>query len=57
VAELRRMREGLPVGVTDVVLRGIWIEAQARAMGERIPFEDTLHALLRDEQQRMYEDE
>lgn len=57
VAELRRMREGLPVGVTDVVLRGIWIEAQARAMGERIPFETTLHALLRDEQQRMYEDD
>jgi hypothetical protein len=57
VAELRRMREGLPVGVTDVVLRGIWIEAQARAMGERVPFQETLQALLRAEKERMYEDD
>jgi hypothetical protein len=57
VAELRRTREGLPVGVTDVVLRGLWIEAQARAMGERIPLEETLRAMLRTEQQRIYEDE
>jgi hypothetical protein len=57
VAELRRTREGLGVGLTDVVLRGIWIEVQARAMGERVPFEDALRELLAAEQARVYEDD
>lgn len=57
VAELRRTREGLGVGLTDVVLKGIWIEVQARAMGERVPFEEALRELLAIEQARVYEDD
>ena len=57
VAELRRTREGLGVGLTDVVLRGVWNEAQVRAMSERLPWDAALQDLLRAEQARMYEDE
>ena len=33
----------------DVVLRRVWIEAQAEAMEERISFRDALERLLADE--------
>jgi hypothetical protein len=49
VAELRRDREGLSVGLLEVVLRRVWIEAQATAMDERIPFETALDRLLERE--------
>ena len=57
IAELRRVREGLPAGARDVLLRGIWNEAQARAMSERVPWERALLETLEDEQARMYEDD
>ena len=56
-AELRRGREGLPVGVTEVLLRGLWIEAQATAMTDRTSWEDALRALARAEERRMFEDD
>ena len=49
VAEARRDREGLSLGLMDVVLRRVWIEAQAEAMEERISFRDALERLLADE--------
>lgn len=49
VAETRRDREGFSIGIMEVVLRRVWIEAQARAMGERISFERALEELLDDE--------
>jgi hypothetical protein len=57
IAELRRVREGLPAGARDVLLRGIWNEAQARAMSERVPWERALQETFEDEQARMYEDD
>lgn len=55
-AELRRMREGLSVSILEVLLRRIWIEAQAIAMGERLSFETALHQILRVEERRAYEE-
>jgi hypothetical protein len=55
-AELRRTREGISVGLLDVVLRRIWIEAQADAMESRIGFDTALHRILADEQAREPED-
>jgi hypothetical protein len=52
VAEARRDREGLSVGLMDVVLRKVWIEAQAAAMAERISFEGALEALMEEEARR-----
>ena len=49
VAETRRDREGLSIGIMDVVLRRVWIEAQARAMAERMTFERALEELLEEE--------
>lgn len=46
IAEARRDRERLSVGLMDVVLRRVWIEAQAEAMGERIGFDEALERLL-----------
>jgi hypothetical protein len=46
VAELRRTREGISVGMTDAVLRRIWIEAQADAMTRRVEFEEALASIL-----------
>ncbi|HYJ80611.1 MAG TPA: hypothetical protein VEW03_13445 [Longimicrobiaceae bacterium] len=57
VAELRRTREGLAVGVAEVLLRQVWIEAQARAMSGRVRWEAALAELLADEQARIYGDE
>lgn len=56
VAELRRTREGLAVGVADVLLRQVWIEVQARAMGGRVPWEAALEEILAHEQARIYEE-
>ncbi len=55
-AELRRQREGLSVGLLDVVLRRIWIEAQAEAMGERIAFGLALERILEEERRREVEE-
>ena len=48
-AELRRTREGISVGMTDAVLRRIWIEAQADAMTRRVEFDEALQAILAKE--------
>ena len=52
VAEARRDRESLSMGLMDVVLRRVWIEAQASAMGERITFEQALEQLMEEELRR-----
>ena len=54
-AELRRTREGQAVSLTDVVLREVWIEAQAAAMTDRIDWETALHAIARREEARLLE--
>lgn len=56
-AELRRTREGLGVSLLDVVLRELWIQAQARAMSERVTWEAALRETLADEEARMYGDD
>ena len=55
IAESRRDREGLSVGLLDVVLRRVWIEAQAAAMAERIGFDAALQRLLAEEERRVRE--
>jgi hypothetical protein len=55
VAELRRTREGQAVGLLDVVLREIWIEAQAEAMTNGADWESSLQAIARRERERMLE--
>lgn len=55
VAEMRRTREGQAVGLMDVVLREIWIEAQVAAMTERTDWETALEAIARRERERMLE--
>lgn len=55
VAELRRTREGHPVGLMDVVLREIWIEAQAAAFTDCTDWETALQAIAGDEQARLLE--
>ena len=54
-AELRRTREGQAVGLMDVVLREIWIEAQAAAFTDRTSWDSALQAIARREQARMLE--
>lgn len=49
IAEMRRDREGLSLGVADVVLRRVWIEAQAMAMAERLTFSRAVERLLQQE--------
>jgi hypothetical protein len=39
----------------DVVLREIWIEAQAAAMTDRVSWESALQTIARREQARMLE--
>lgn len=56
VSEMRRTREGLGVPLLGVVMRQIWIEAQATAMSERVSFHDALTRAREDEEQRMYDD-
>ena len=55
-AELRRDREGLSVGLLEVVLRRIWIEAQADAMSLEIGFGEALERILEAEQARAAEE-
>jgi hypothetical protein len=57
VAEMRRTREGLGVPLLGVVMRQLWIQAQATAMSERVSFEDALTRIMRDEERRLYEDD
>lgn len=54
-AEMRRTREGQAVGLMDVVLREIWIEAQASAMTDRTDWDTALRAIARREEERMLE--
>ena len=54
-AELRRTREGQAVSLTDVVLREVWIEAQAAAMTDRTDWETALRAIARREEARLLE--
>lgn len=54
-AELRRVREGLPVGVTETIMRRLWIDAQVTAMTERTSWEDALRGIVRAEEARMFE--
>ncbi|HEX7241002.1 MAG TPA: hypothetical protein VF263_12090 [Longimicrobiaceae bacterium] len=56
-ADLRRTREGLSVSIQEVVLKGVWIEAQAAAMGERTSFEEALRRIVRAEEQLALEDD
>lgn len=56
-AELRRNREGLSVGLVDVVLRRIWIEAQTAAMSRRIGFDQALDEILAVERRKAWEEE
>ena len=56
-AELRRMREGLAVSLMEVVLKRVWIEAQAAAMGEGVGFEAALRRVLEAEEELAYGDE
>lgn len=54
-AELRRTREGQAVGLMDVVLREVWIEAQAAAFTDRTSWDTALQAIARREEARMLE--
>lgn len=54
-AELRRTREGQAVGLADVVLREVWIEAQAAAMHAGTGWEEELAALAGREEARLRE--
>jgi hypothetical protein len=56
-AELRRTREGLAVSLLDVVLRGIWNDAQARAFDEGVSWETAVREVLKAEERAIYEDE
>ncbi len=56
IAELRRTREEISVGLLDVVLRRIWIEAQAEAMTRRVGFRAALEQILEVERRRAQEE-
>lgn len=56
-AELRRTREGLGVSIMEVMMRGVWIEAQAFAMSERETFEAALRRIVAAEEARAFEDD
>lgn len=56
IAELRRNREAISVGLLDVLVRRVWIEAQAEAMTSRISFRSALEALLAAERRREAEE-
>jgi hypothetical protein len=49
VAELRRSREGLSLGLLEVVLRRVWIDAQTTAMRRRLSFAEALERLAAHE--------
>jgi hypothetical protein len=56
-AELRRTREGLAVPLLPVVMRELWIEAQAIAMADRLTFEDALRVVATAEEMRRLEEQ
>lgn len=56
-AELRRTREGLAVGLAEVVLGGIWIDAQLRAFTEGVSWERALRETLAAEERAIYDDD
>ncbi|MDQ3556829.1 MAG: hypothetical protein M3409_08635 [Gemmatimonadota bacterium] len=56
-AELRRAREGLSLSLQEVVLRRVWIEAQAMAMTEGMDWGDALERVLAAEERRVLGDE
>ncbi|MFL5540876.1 MAG: hypothetical protein ACJ8J0_17930 [Longimicrobiaceae bacterium] len=56
-AELRREREGLAVRLAEVVLGGIWNEAQTRAFTEGVSWETALRETLEEEERAIYEDD
>ncbi len=56
-AELRRTREGLSVALMEVVLRRVWIEAQAEAMSEGGTFAEALRRIYAEEEAQAYGDE
>lgn len=56
-AELRRTREALSVGLLEVVLRKLWIEAQAAAMSEETDWGVALEEILREEERLAYAEE
>jgi hypothetical protein len=55
-AELRRTREGLAVSLLPVVMRELWIQAQAIAMADRVSWEDALRAVAAAEEARLLEE-
>lgn len=56
-AELRRTREGLSVGLAEVVLKRVWIEAQAAAMSEGESFGEALRRIVDAEEDLAYGDD
>lgn len=54
-AELRRTREGQAVGLAEVVLREVWIQAQAAAMAADTGWEEELARIARAEEARLRE--
>jgi hypothetical protein len=56
-AEMRRTREGLGVALADVVMRGIWIQAQARTFRDGVSWEEALREVLHAEQRAIYEED
>lgn len=56
VADMRIQREELSPRIRNVVLREVWIEAQAAAMENRTDFGDALERLLGVEKGLIYED-
>jgi hypothetical protein len=55
-AELRRAREGGPVAAAELLLARLWLEAQARAMDERLSFEGALERILAEEERLAVEE-
>lgn len=55
-ANLRIEREDLSIRLEEVVLREIWIEAQALAMESRMTFAEAIRRLIRDEEEARFTD-
>lgn len=55
LAEMRRAREGLSPALMEVVLRRVWIDAQAEAMTAEIGWAEALARLVRRETARGHE--
>jgi hypothetical protein len=54
--ELRRTREGLAVSLMPVILRQLWIQAQAIAITERLTWEDALRRVVQAEEAKLMEE-